>query len=195
MLKVRQGGDDRLAKPGTSNQTGNSAPKYPWSSSPIGKTARVACLLSAYSLGWADEHMASAHAFPTQKELATVFNRLFPEFGPHFNEVRRRKAEASDYDGALKDFSSSHPHNRLRYCFAKPGSKKAGSERDRSYGFSDEHPKSTAQRGPSGLGEVWERCSVEIERRIQTGETITLAEAEAWGSAVQEPGTLDMFSA
>lgn len=178
--KTSQGGDDWNKIPGTSNQTGNSAPKFPWSTSKIGRTARIAALLCAYRLGYTDDRMASLHELPPMNDLFKLFNTLFPWFEEHYNQLRKAKAIAKNYSGPLEPYGPEDVHNRVRYCFAKPG-RKGHDPKARLYGISVEHPLSTAQNHPAGRHGVFARCSTTIERRITMGESISKEEAEFWG--------------
>lgn len=130
--------------------------------------------------------MASTHKFPPAKQLAGVFLRLMPWFAEHYDQVQSQQALEKGYIGPLEPFNAMDVENRVRYCFAKPGSKGQHPE-DRKYGYSSEHHRSIAQMKPGGRGEVYARCSEEIERRIKAGEEVTLEEAMEWGkSSVKE---------
>lgn len=180
-LRTTQGGDSSKATPGTCNQTGNHAPKFPWSFCPIGRTARITVLVIAYYLDYTDDSMATNHKFPSREELGRLFVKLMPWFPAYYDEVRKVKAQESGYVGPLEAFNYDDCSNRLRYCFAKPGSRKH-TKSPRLYGYSVEHPKSVEQQKLGGRGEVFVRCSEEILNRLKTGRTITRKEAEAWGS-------------
>jgi hypothetical protein len=179
--KSVQTGDDWNRRPGTCDQTGNSAPKYPWSASRVGRFARIAALCCAYKLGYDDDRMAKLHEFPPADDIARLFNRLVPWFADHYNELRESQAEEKGYVGPLQPFGPGDVENRVRYCFALPG-RRGHDPRARGYGISVEHPSSTYQRREGGRGEVFARCSEEIMRRLDLGKEVTLAEAWSWGA-------------
>lgn len=185
MLKVIQTGDSWNSKPGTSDQTGNRAPKYPWSASPIGRTARIVALCCAYHLGYNDDTMAKLHRFPPAQDIYDIFLKVMPWFAFHYDLVRISKAMRSGYKGPLEKFNEGDVENRVRYCFAVPG-RKGHDPKARLYGISVEHPLSTAQRGPNGRGAVFARCSEEIFYRLRLDKSISIEEATMWGQKEEE---------
>lgn len=178
--KSVQTGDNWFSTPGTCNQTGNRAPKFPWSHSPVGRFARIAALCCAYRLGYDDDRMAKLHQFPSAEDLLALFLRLVPWFPAHYDAVREAKAASTNYTGPLEQFNAMDLENRVRYCFAVPG-RRGHDQKSRLYGISVEHPSSTAQRKPGGRGEVFSRSSVEVMRRLELNLTVSYEEAEAWG--------------
>lgn len=178
--KVFQVGDNHKAIPGTSNQTGNRAPKFPWSNSPVGRCTRIVALCCAYRLGYDDDRMGKLHQFPPAKDLLGLFEKLMPWFPKFYNQYRAAAALRKDYDGPIEPFAAGDLENRVRYCYARPG-RRGHDPQARVYGISVEHPASVEQNKLGGRGEVWVRCSVEVMRRLDLGLPITLAEAEEWG--------------
>lgn len=176
----RQFGDDRNPSPGSSNQTGNTSPKFPWSNSPIGRFARIAALMCAYHWGTTDEEMARSHKFPPAQDLYDLFIRLCPWFALHYNTYRRQKAKQKGYTGPLEIFNAGDVEGRVRYCFARPG-RKGHSARSRLYGISVEHPSSVEQQKVGGRREVFARCSKEIQYRLAMGYSVSMEEATEWG--------------
>lgn len=180
MNKSIQSGDDWRALPGTCDQTGNRAPKFPWSSSPIGRFARIAALCCVYRLGYDDERMAKLHQFPNMNDIYKLFCALLPWFPDYYDSLRAKKAKAKKYTGPLEPFGAAKVDNRVRYCFAKPG-RKNHDPTSRVYGISVEHPSSIYQREVGGRGEVFARVSLDIDRRLILGESFTQEEAEGFG--------------
>lgn len=176
-IKVVNGGDSDYRTPGTCNQTGNDAPKYPWAHSPVGRVAKVSAILSAYHLGYTDHQMATLHKLPPAVSIARVFDRLLPWFGDHYDRYRRYAAKERNYDGPLEPYNPYDVENRVRCCFVTPGSRRH--TRDRKYGFSVEHPSVSEQQYKLRI--TWVRCSEEIERRIKAGLTVDRTEAYQWG--------------
>jgi hypothetical protein len=69
----------------TCNQTGNDAPRFPWSNSPEGRTARFLIQCIAYHLGYDDDRMGRLRQFPPSRTTFDLFNRTLPWFAAHYN--------------------------------------------------------------------------------------------------------------
>ncbi len=180
-FKTVQTGDDWNKQPGTCNQTGNSAPRFPWAKTALGRFARTAALCCAYKLGHDDDMMGKNRQFPPMRETFRLFCKLLPWFPRFFDAVQKLSATRKGYPlQLLQPFNSDDVHGRVHYCFAKPGSKRH-SPHPRLYGISVEHPSSTYQRRKGGRGEVFARCSMEIMRRLEAHLSFTISEAKEMG--------------
>lgn len=179
-------GDSKAAVPGTSNQTGNSAPKWPWKYVPEGRVARIAVLCIARYLGFQDYEMAVDHVLPPEVRVYALFIDLFPWFPAMYDADQIDRAAQIGYTGPLNKFGPPKPHNRLRYNFAKPG-RHGADPKKRVYGYSDEYPLSAAQQLPGGLMEVYLRCSKILDDRLKSRQPVSREEAQQWGTLSGNP--------
>lgn len=177
-LKALNVGDADFRLPGTSNQTGNNAPKFPWVKMNVGRVAKVAGLCCAYHLGATDEEMGQLHKIPKAEDTHALFVSLMPWFPAAYDSYRATRATLIGYTGELEPFNPMDIENRVRYCFAKPGSR-MHSVTMREYGISKEHPKAVEQNRK--LRVVWVRCSETITHRLRVRKSITPVEAFMWG--------------
>ena len=166
----------KYAIPGTCNQTGNKAPRFPWSKS--WAAIRVLILEIAYHLDYTDEQMWSQHEWPPMDDMYRLFKRTVPWFPDLYDDYQLAAAKARGYDGPLGLFRDGcgpdKVHNRLRYCFETPGRSGGPS---RQYGYSSEHPART----PGKRREILHSsCGEEIMARLKMGKQISKAEMEAW---------------
>jgi hypothetical protein len=179
-LVVQNRGDRSVKKPGTCNQTGNTAPQFPWRGTPIGRFARVFAHCIANHLGYSEDRMGKQHEFPPSERFEFFFDKMIPWFRPLYNETRKQTASQKGYTGRLEPFCGNDVENRVRYEFASPG-RKGYDPHPRLYGISREHYMSTYNQKPGGRMEVWTRCSEEIFTRLLTLTPISRQEAEEWG--------------
>lgn len=163
----------------TCNQTGNDAPRFPWSNSPEGRTARILIQCIAYHLGYDDERMGRLRQFPPSRTTFDLFNRTLPWFAAHYNETRAAVAAERGYPAILiEPLTAADVHGRLLYLFTRPGN----GDRERQYSVvGPEHPFSPQQSRPGGRREVYDRCADEIVQRLRVGEAISRDEAATWG--------------
>lgn len=176
--RVVNTGDADYRAPGTSDQTGNHAPKFPWRYLEAGRVAKVAGLCCAYHLGYTDDRMSSLHELPPAADIYRLFVRLLPWFPGVYDRHRARSAARSGYTGPLEPFNAADIENRVRYCFATPGSR-AHTVTPRLYGISREHPRATEQQYHMRI--VWVACSTEVMRRLALGIEVERHEATIWG--------------
>jgi len=171
-LKSVNRGNRSLKNPGTSNQTGNTAPRFQW---PHAVRVIIACI--AYHLDHTDDEMGRLRKFPKGKELYTIFVKTLPWFEEFYNSSQLEAAERKEYEGQLEKFNYSDVYNRLHYLYSKPG-RKGNSPQSRKYGISVEHHDSVEQSEKRKI--VFARCSIEVMRRLKMGKTISRKDVERW---------------
>jgi hypothetical protein len=169
-------GDSKIAKPGTSNQTGNHAPKVKWKIEPKGRFGIIFATCIAHHLKYSNERMATQHQFPSRYDFDYFFTKMTPWFYQWYNNCRK----TSSYTGRMEPFNGNDAENRVRHQFVEPG-RKGHDPKARLYGTTTEFYQSVKQRQPGGLMEVWVRCSEEINLRLEKCIPITEEEAEEWG--------------
>ena len=187
--ETRNMGDDWEAVPGTSAQTGNTAPKFQWATSPEGRTAKVGILCIAYHLGYQNEQMGIQRQWPDSDALFALFTSAFPWFAAFYDETRAAQAATSGYTGPLHPLNANLVHNRLLYLFTVPGKKATFGGRIYA-AMGPEHPLSPDQAAPGKLRETYLACSKIIRDRLVKRETITREEAVKWGAVRSEQGSL-----
>jgi len=181
-LRVVQSGDDWRARPGTSNQSGNTAPRFSWTDTSEGRFGRILSNCCAYVQGYTDDGMAIHHSFPSAKSMGVLFIETVPWFPDLFDWTQYHAAVNAEFPlEKLNPFSGANVENRCRYAFAKPGSR-GHDPKARLYGISDEHHMSTLQAEAGGRLEVWIRCSTELLRRLRNGLPVSRKEAQEWGA-------------
>lgn len=190
-LVGRQGGSNGFKKPGTSNQTGNRAPAYPWVRLSVGRVAKVGALLVSYHLGADDQSMAFRRNIPKQEDLFPIFTHLFPWFEQHYNDTRAAAALHRNYTGPLEPFGPEDVRNRVIYQFTEPG-KKGEDTVERKYGISVEHPSHPNQS--KKIRVVYERVSVVILDRLTRRLQVSFDEADVWGQ-LEDPATSEEVQA
>lgn len=176
--RVVNTGDSNYRTPGTCDQTGNRSIRYPWRWTEVGRVGKIVALCSAYHLGFTDSDMAACHNIPPAQDVFLLFDSTMPWFGPMYDRYRQRKAIEKHNTEVLQPFNAGDVDNRLRYCFAKPGSRKH-TKTPRLYGISNEHPIAVEQQYWMRI--TWVKCSDEVCRRLRLGLPIERHEAYEWG--------------
>jgi hypothetical protein len=175
-LKVVNSSNRKCRTPGTCNQTGNTAPRFPW---PAAIRILIKCL--AHFLGYTDDGMWRLRIFPNPEILYIWFIKMVPWFPEYYDKCQIDAAKAKGYPieklGLFRDGKGKDKvYNRLLYEFTEPGSRKRNKKR--SYGISVENPDNP--KGNRRSVECY--CSSIIMRRLKTQKTINKAEVERWGS-------------